>query len=488
MKQSSVGASRSRFSLTQPYRAVARRSRLIQASAARSQSNQQLLYVLMVASMTMIFNGSVFGVALPTIRDTYGINSETAAWLVTSYSLTFMMFMPLYGRLGDSLGKRNLIVAGLGLFSAGTLLCLAAPTLGWLLIGRTIQGAGVAGVAPLSMAIISERFPGKERGRALGTWNSIGPMVGIFAPLIAGFMVEHLGWRTIFVPVFLIGVVAMSVVWLLIPSLRKVRLDFLRHFDWLGVLYLAAAVTFLVFFISSRPITGVEPLHDWRLLGLSLGAGVLFVVRERRHADPFLSLDLFRVPSLRWASIGSGLRMFTMSGIGFLMPLYLADVHGLSAGMIGAFIMTNAAALLVTMRAGGQMADRWGSRLPVMIGLSVQSACMLYFALLPADVPMTFVVGGLLCHGLGAGLSLAAFHRASMSQIRQEQSGQAAGIYSMIRFAGILMGSALGGVLLQQAEIVTGSMTQAYQFVFIFIAAAAFCGVLAGSRLREVEA
>ncbi|MEZ4557121.1 MAG: MFS transporter [Caldilineaceae bacterium] len=200
-------------------------------------------------------------------------------------------------------------------------------------------------------------------------------------------------------------------------------MDFLRHFDWLGVLYLAAAVTFLVFFISSRPITGVEPLHDWRLLGLSVGAGVLFVLRERRHADPFLSLDLFRVPSLRWASIGSGLRMFTMSGIGFLMPLYLADVHNLSAAMIGAFIMTNAAALLVTMRAGGQMADRWGSRLPVMIGLSVQSACMLYFALLPADVPLAFVVGGLLCHGLGAGLSLAAFHRASMSQIRQEQSG-----------------------------------------------------------------
>lgn len=487
MKHTPAEPTRGRLNLMRPYQAVSARSRRIQASAARNQSKRQLIYVLMVPSMTMIFNGSVFGVALPTIRDSYGINAETAAWLVTSYSLTFMMFMPLYGRLGDSLGKRNLIVAGLALFSAGTLLCLAAPSLGWLLVGRTIQGVGVAGVAPLSMAIISERFPSNERGRALGTWNSIGPMVGIFAPLAAGLMVDQLGWRTIFVPVFLIGVIAMSVVWLMIPSLRTARLGFLRHFDWLGVLLLGSAVTFLVFFISSRPITGVEPLRDWRLLLVSVASTVLFVLRERRHADPFLSLELFGVPSLRWASIGSGLRMFTMSGVGFLMPLYLADVHGLSAGYIGILITINAAALLVTMRAGGQMADRWGSRFPVMIGLTVQAACMLYFALLPADVPLTLVAAGLVCHGLGAGLSLAALHRASMSQIPQEQTGQAAGIYSMIRFGGILMGSALGGVILQQAELVTGSVVRSYQIVFICIAAAALAGALTGTRLREVN-
>ena len=200
-----------------------------------SLSNQHLLYVLMVPSMAMIFSGATFGVALPALRTYFGIDADMTAWLVTAYTLPFMFFMPLYGRLGDSLGKRNLILAGLAVFIAGTLLTMTSTTLAALLLGRAIQGAGLAGIAPLSMAIIYERFPSNDRGRALGTWNSIGPVVGIFGPLLAGLMIDYMGWRTIFVPTLLMGIFALAIVWLLIPSLRTANFGFLRTFDWLGV-------------------------------------------------------------------------------------------------------------------------------------------------------------------------------------------------------------------------------------------------------------
>lgn len=450
-----------------------------------SLSNQHLLYVLMAPSMAMIFSGATFGVALPALRTYFGIEADMAAWLVTAYTLPFMIFMPLYGRLGDSLGKRNLILAGMAIFLAGTLLTMTSASLAWLLLGRAIQGAGLAGIAPLSMAIIYERFPSNERGRALGTWNSIGPVVGIFGPLLAGLMVDYTGWRTIFVPTLLMGIFALAVVWLLIPSLRTAKFGFLRTFDWPGVALLAAGISFLVFYISSRPITGVDPLRDWRLLLVSVAGFTGFVWREKRRADPFLELDLFGISSLRWASIGSGIRMFTMSGISFLMPLYLTDVHDLSASATGSLLMLNAAALLVTMRKGGQLADRWGSRRPVMIGMTGQSICMAYFAFLPAEASLFLVAAGLVAHGLSAGLSLAALHRASLRDVPVDQNGAAAGIYSMIRFGGMLLGAALGGVLLQQSLTNTGSVVFAYQTVFWLIAAVAFCGIGVGWRLGD---
>ena len=145
--------------------------------------------------------------------------------------------------------------------------------------------------------------------------------------------------------------------------------------------------------------------------------------------------------------------------------------------------MLNAGALLVTMRLGGQLGDRWGSRIPVVTGMSIQAVSMFYFALLPANVPLVWVAVGLVAHGMGAGLSLASLHRAAMSDVDTREAGAAAGVYSMIRFGGMLLGTALGGVILQQA-LDTRVTVVAYHTVFVLVAAASVLGALIGSRLK----
>jgi len=447
------------------------------------QSGRRLLYLLMLPVIATMLNFTAFGVALPTLRDEFGIGADLAAWLVIAYTLPFMVLVPLYGRLGDGLGKRNLITIGLGIFIVGTGVAMTARGMGWLMLARIIQGAGLAGMMPLCIAIISERFAPSERGRALGFWNSVGPLFGIAGPVIAGLIIDQWGWRMIFIPALLAGIIAFVAVYIGIPSLRRMRIGFLRHFDWLGAGLLAVAIISFVAYVSSRPITGVAPLRDWRLFLISIVATGAFVLREDRTRDPFLHLALFLNRSLITAAVISGLRMFTMSGVGFLMPLYLADVHGLSATATGVILMLNAAALFATMRLGGQLGDRWGSRIPVMIGLSIQAAVMLYFALIPATVSLVWVAAGLIVHGLAAGLSLASLHRAAMSDVDNRETGAAAGVYSMIRFSGLLMGAALGGVLLQQA-LDTRPTAVAYQMVFAIIAAAALGGALTGSLLK----
>ncbi len=457
----------------------------MQGESNTPSGDMRLLIILMIPTVTMILNASTFGVALPTIRAEFGIDADVAAWLVTAYTLPFMMLMPLYGRLGDGLGKRNLIILGLFVFAGGTMIVLTAPTLPWLLVGRTVQGAGVAGIAPLSMAIIAERFDPSRRGQAMGTWNSVGPLVGIFGPLAAGFMIDYWGWRSIFLPALGVALVAIGVVYLGIPSLRTVRLSYLRNFDWLAVIFLGGTITFFVFYLSSRVITGVEPFRDWRLLLLSILFAIGFVLRERRRLDPFLDLALFGNTSLRRASFASGLRMFTMTGIGFLMPLYLTDVRYLSASAIGGMVMLNAGALLMTMRLGGRLSDRVGSRPLVAGGMTIQATAMASFALFPIWAPLYWIAVGLIVHGLGAGLSLAALHRAALSNVAMDEAGAAAGVYSMIRFSGTLMGATLGGVLLQQALETQATTIAAYQQVFLIIAAAAALGAGVGLTLQE---
>jgi EmrB/QacA subfamily drug resistance transporter len=433
----------------------------------------------MAPTFSMILLNSMVRVALPSMRAYFSLDMDVVAWIVTVYTLPYVIFMPLYGRLGDDLGRRRLLLLGMAVFVLGIGIDVFAPGMTWLMVGRAIQGVGAAGLVPLAMAILSDIFPKNERGKALGTWNSAGPITGMIAPLVGGLLVDHWGWRAIFLPALAIGIIAFVVVQQRVPSVRgNSDPSILRRFDWIGVGLLGGAIVAVLFFVTSDKITGAPALRDWRMFGAATLLFWMFVKWEKRRKDPFVDLSLYRHKLFGLASVGAGVRMFTMNGIGFLLPLYLVDTQGLSASFVGVLLMIHAGALLVTMRLGGQLADRRSSRLPVVSGLATQAAVMVYFAWLPGDYHLAWVVAGLVVHGLGAGLSLAALHRAALGQVAPEQMGIAAGLYSMSRFTGSSLGPALSGVLVQQA-LNRGLMPiAAYHTVFIVIAVVAGLGML----------
>ncbi len=368
------------------HRLAARMSRTpdLPRDSAKSWDSRRILIGLMVPMGMTVLNMSMFSVALPFIRDSFAIQPDLVAWLVTAYTLPFVMFMPLYGRLSDGLGKRRLFTIGITVFLVGTLTCLAATDLRVLILGRVIQGIGTAGVNPLCIAIISELFPDSQRGRALGTWSSTGPATSMIGPFLGGFLVDHWGWHTIFFLGLLAAVVAMYVVRGRVPALApKPQPGFLRNFDWVGMALLSSAIFALVSYLSSRSLTGVPPLQDWRLLLLTGALFGGFVRWEQRHAHPLITLDVFRIASFSRASTAAAMRMFMMSSQSFLIPLYLIDIHGLSASAVGAMLTLHAGSLLVTVRFGGQLADSWSNRWPMITGFTIQALMMGYLASLP---------------------------------------------------------------------------------------------------------
>jgi len=387
----------------------------------------------------------MFSVAVPTIRDNLGIQADMVAWVTTMYTLPFMMFMPLYGRLGDVFGKRKLFLIGMIIFMIGTALAGSASNLGWLMAGRAIQGFGTAGFVPLALAIISQLFPAGERGKLMGTWNLAYPITGIIGPLLSGFLID---------------------------------------FDWGGVALLCAMSTALLFYASSRPITGVAALQDWRLLIATVSLFALFILWEKRQRNPFIPLMIYANSTFTLSSVCAGIRMFTMAGLRFLSALYLVDIHHQNATVTGIVIMAHAIPLVLFIRAGGQLADRWGSRPLVVISMIAQAGALFYLALLPGDSPVWMVVVGVVGQSLGASISLAALHRSSTMNVSEEQTGVAAGLYSMMRFAGMVFGTALSGVMLQQGLDRGLPPLEAYQIAFGFVAAVTLIGAILGSRLK----
>ncbi|MEZ4861238.1 MAG: MFS transporter [Caldilineaceae bacterium] len=455
-------------------------------SAISLAAANRILLSLMLPSMLMPMLSSMSRVALPIVRNDFQIAADMTAWVDSVFTLPFMFLMLVYGRLSDAVGRRRLILIGIVIFTIGTIMTLWAPSLAWLMAGRAIQGCGVAGMMPLGMALISSIFPTKERGKALGTWSTVGPTTGFVSPLLAGFLVDHWGWRAAYAPPLLVAVLAFVVVSRFVPSgLSKVQPHFWRSFDWGGVLLLAGAMTSLLFFLSSRPITGVEPLQDWRLGLLMVIFFGAFLLWEWWRQNPFVDFAIFTSRMFTVASSCGALRMVVMAGQGFIIPLYLVDVHGFTAAYIGSVTMISAGTMSLIVRFGGQLADRWGSRWPTVIGIGVQGGVMLVFAFFPASAPIWAIAVVLGIYGLGAGLVLAALHRAAVGQMEKEQIGTATGLYSMIRFVGAMIGTALGGVILQHYLDQSLPVVAAYQQVFLFFAGMGLLGSLLGFTLRE---
>jgi len=450
----------------------------------RAQRFSPLVASLMACNGMMVLNASMVTTSLPSIRDSLELEIGLVAWLSTAYYLPYIVAMSLYGRLGDGLRRRRLLMVGILLFLLGSFVNLVPGGLGLLLLGRAVQGMGAAAVLPLSIALISDSFPKAERGRMMGTWTSIGPMSYVIGPLLAGLLIEASSWRVIFAPVMAVAVAAFAAVRRWVPAKQRyVPSDFFAGFDWKGAALLSVAMATLVSFVYSEQITGVETLRDWRLLGASpilFGALLLW---EKRHADPFIAPELFRQKTFNRASLCGALRMFVLSATFFVMPLYLADIRSMRPALIGAALPLSSVAQAMTTRLGGLWADRRHSREPVLAGLTGQLGVMVYFALLPADAPVGFVILGLLFCGLAAGLSLAPMHRTAMSEIDAGRTGMAAGVYSMLRFAGIAFGSAVNGVLVGEALDAGFAPAGAYQIVFWTNAGVALLGLLVGLSL-----
>jgi EmrB/QacA subfamily drug resistance transporter len=392
---------------------------------------RRIITGMMLAMFLAALNQTIVATALPTIGRDFG-DFENLPWVVTAYLLTSTAVAPLYGKLSDIHGRRTMLMTGLGLFTAGSVLCALAPTMLMLSLGRALQGIGGGGIMPLVQIVIADATTPRERGRYQALIGAIWVSAGISGPLVGGFIAEHLPWSMIFwvnVPLGIAGAVMINNALAKLPRHdRKHRLDLIG-----AALMTVAAVALLLALAWGGARYPWMSLQIGLLLLACAGFTVLFAWRLRHAPEPFLPLPILADPVVRAGTVASACAVGATLSLTIYLPLYFQVVHQLSVAVSGLALIP----LVVMSTPGSIMSGRalghaeHYKRLPIAaLGCAIAATALL--ALWPT-APLWLVLGALTVVSIGCGTTYPVCTVSVQNAVPMHQVGTATGVMNFFR-------------------------------------------------------
>jgi len=434
-------------------------SRAPPADAPFTFSRSEKVFTLLGALLGMLLaalDQTIVATAGPAIQAHLGIPASLYPWITTSYLVASTVMVPLWGKLSDQFGRRTILVTGILIFLGGSFLCGAAWGTVPLILFRAVQGLGSAALFTSAFAVVADLFPPAERGKYQGLFGGVFGLSSVVGPLVGGFITDAFGWHWVFFINLPVGVVALAVIFLRMPALRRPRAAPPR-LDLAGVACLVVAVVPLLLALSlgrGHAAAG-EPgfsWSSWQVLGLfavSLVGAVLFVLVEAQADEPLLDLKLFQEKTF---ALGNA-AVFVI-GAGFLsaftfLPLFMVNVVGLSATRSGLTIMPLTLGVVAGNVLSGQLASRLGRYKVLMLGalgLLCVGFAVMGFTLAP-DSTQSTVTAKMVLMGLGMGPTIPLYTLAIQNAVPPRQIGVATSTTTFFRQLGSTVGVALAGVV-----------------------------------------
>jgi EmrB/QacA subfamily drug resistance transporter len=406
------------------------------------------LVATIMGSGIALLDGTVVNVALPTIQRVLGGGLAGQQWVSNIYLLTLGSLILVGGSLGDLYGERRIFTLGVAGFGVASVLCAIAPTIGFLVAARALQGIASALLTPASLAVIVSTFPESERGKAIGAWTAWGTIAAVIGPLLGGELLAIASWRYIFLINVPFVIATTALILLVIPRAAP-REAGARRIDVPGALLCAAGLAGTVFALIEQPRLGwSSPGVIGPLLGgvALLGA---FVAYERRARDPMLPLGLFRDRNFSAGNIETFSMYAGLSILFFFLVLFLQQIGGYSPLKSGLTMLPVTAVMFFLSRRFGALADRFGPRLFMGAGPLVCAVGLLLFQRVGIHIDFfTDVLPALLVFSLGLSMTVAPLTAAVLAGVGQAQAGIASGVNNAIaRVAGLIGISAVGAAV-----------------------------------------
>ena len=397
-----------------------------------------LLVATVLGSGMALLDTTMVIVALPAIGRTLGGGLSTQQWVLDAYLITLAGFVLLGGALGEVVGHGRVFLAGAVAFGVTSAVCGVAPTSAVLIVARLFQGAAASLLVPGALALVSTSFSGEERGRAIGAWSGISGLATVIGPLLGGLLVDHAGWRWVFLVNIPLAAAAVAAAIHHLP-LRELRSTALgEHLDLGGALAAAAGLGLLVCGLIEARNLGTPLTAGAVVLGLALL--VTFAVIESRRERPLLPLSLFAIRGFAMANLTTLLVYGALSSALFLVVLELQQVTGYSALASGAAIFPITLLLfLLSPRLGG-LVSRMGSRRLITLGPVVAALGLVLFLRVSASASyLTVVLPAAVVFGIGLALTAAPLTTTILGAVPSTRAGIASGVNNAVtRVAGLL--------------------------------------------------
>ena len=406
-----------------------------------------IIFAALIAGMLLSsLDQTIVSTAMPTIVGQLG-GVEYQAWITTAYLLATTIVMPIYGKFGDVLGRRNLFLIAIALFTLASIGCAFAGNFWMFVVFRALQGLGGGGLMILSQAIIADIVPAADRGKYMGPLGGIFGLSAVAGPLLGGYFVDHLTWQWAFYINIPIGIIAFIVAWvtLTIPTHKASK-----RIDVLGVVFLSIATTCLIFFTdfggSSDHGWGAMETWAWGV-GLVLAA-IIFVWVEARAEDPIIPLSLFRnAVFLNTTAIGFTLGLGMFAAIAFV-PTFLQMASGTSAAVSGLLMIPMMVGMLGTSITSGILVSKSGRyRIFPMVGTLITAGAMLAMTTLAATTPIWLICVYLFFFGAGLGLIMQIIVLVVQNAVPATEVGTATSTNNYFREVGASLGVAIFGVM-----------------------------------------
>jgi EmrB/QacA subfamily drug resistance transporter len=400
---------------------------------------------------------SIANVGLPTLAQAFNASFQEVQWIVLAYLLAITTLIVGVGRLGDITGRRRLLLAGILLFTAASVLCGIAPTLWLLIAARAVQGLGAAIMMALTMAFVGQTVPKARTGSAmglLGTMSAIGTALG---PSLGGVLIAGLGWRAIFLVTVPLGALTILLAHRHLPVDRRGSGTDRAGFDTVGTLLLA--LTLAAYGLAMTIGRGsFGPLNMALLLAAVFGVG-FFVLAEARAASPLIRLAIFRDPVLSASLAMSALVATVMMATLVVGPFYLSRALGLDAALVGLVLSAGPLAAALTGVPAGRMADRFGAQRITIVGLIGIAAGCFILSMMPATLGISGYIAPIVVITAGYASFQTANNTAVMSDIRPDQRGVISGMLNLSRNLGLITGASVMGAVFALASATTDITT-----------------------------
>ncbi len=401
-----------------------------------------VLLVVMIGTFMAVMDSSIVNVSIPNIMADFGVDVDDIEWVMTGYMLAFAVLMPMTGWLRDHIGYKRIFIYSLILFTGGSLMCGLAWNLPSLITARILQALGGGAINPTGMAMISDVFPPRERGKAMGFWGMgviMGPTIG---PTLGGWLTHDFGWRSIFLVNLPVGIFAVLMA---IEILRKDRKS--EHaretFDYMGFFSMTLFLVAFLLGLSKGESKGWNSEYIFWCAFLSLIGFVLFMLVENVVQEPIINLKVFRHGVFTITMILGLMRSVALFGGLFLIPLFLQRMMGLNEIQTGLAMLPGALVVSLIMPISGKISDSIGPRIPTVIGMLLTTWFMWEYRNIDPSMSLWDVIWPTLIRGVGMGLLMAPMTAAAMNAVEHKEIPMASSLMNITMQVGGSIGIAL---------------------------------------------